>query len=995
MYYFEGNYRVTPEQNFAGASRQSRKTELIDRAQAERRKREEERARSRSAVVLQSLVRGFLARRRIRNVLIEEFDRYRLEGVDTEDLAFLIRRIPFLEWSPARLLSASRMVLEHKEAVLASEDPLWAWRLRMLLDHHLCLLQIDVQAVSKEFVDFFTDRVSLVPILGEERASDFAKTAISHAVGKNYFETCLRLLRCSANPIDLDYSLAMLSRPFHIDSSIVFDKFCQSLNHLEIDENDKKVIILLIAELKKMNLRYIEFYKSILRLDFNSYNPLLLWFVLNFDEEEIAEYDEVKTYFSLMARLSKTLHDELTLDTDWDSQDSEERVVGVLIAECLALINCKSKALIWLSYLERIIRSGDFETLVDFGICLHNLYLNERLPVNRNLLFVELYRNKSYIKYFWCCIASLQREGTFSDPIPLTNLIVRNIPLEKAEIEKIVPLLTIFAVLMKFSYSNMTEEELMNDNLLGDKTDKPFQIQELVALSKTLVDITMGVVLIAYPETYSCTNMMSMTQNCQLFWSNLLKELVNIISLLHAKDARKRFAGTNHWLSNQIKIADHVQIFDSTKTIFVKPFSNRKGMARNDDGLYVLSVQESRTVFILHYLPFTVPFLKRYSFLQAHFEADKRQHRNEHILQIPHRFVRIRRDYLYEDAFDNLSKHDEDIKISVKIQMVNSYGLEEAGVDGGGVFREFLTDLLKTAFDPTRGFFIYNNDNELYPNPSAKLVSARYTRHYHFIGRILAKAIFEGVMSEIRLAEFFLAKLTGITTNLHLSNLASLDPELYKNIVNLQKYKGDFSDLGLDFTIYTNEFGRSVCRELKPNGSNIQVTADNVSEYIDLIAKFKMHSEILKQTESFVEGIASVFSLDCLKMFTPKELQTIISGDEAPIDIDDMRRNTVYAGGFSPDHPSVVMFWNVVDSFGTKEKSQLLKFITSYSRPPLLGFKELHPQICIQRADGENERFPTSSTCMHLLKLPAFSDEDIMRKKLLYAIKSGAGFELS
>lgn len=37
--------------------------------------------------------------------------------------------------------------------------------------------------------------------------------------------------------------------------------------------------------------------------------------------------------------------------------------------------------------------------------------------------------------------------------------------------------------------------------------------------------------------------------------------------------------------------------------------------------------------------------------------------------------------------------------------MVNDVGLEEAGIDGGGIFREFLSQLIKTSFDPNRGFF--------------------------------------------------------------------------------------------------------------------------------------------------------------------------------------------------------------------------------------------------------------------------------------------------
>ena len=40
-------------------------------------------------------------------------------------------------------------------------------------------------------------------------------------------------------------------------------------------------------------------------------------------------------------------------------------------------------------------------------------------------------------------------------------------------------------------------------------------------------------------------------------------------------------------------------------------------------------------------------------------------------------------------------------------------------------------------------------------------------------------------------------------------------------------------------------------------------------------------------------------------------------------------------------------------------------------------------------------RLPTASTCFNLLKLPSYKKKSILKEKLKYAIKSGAGFELS
>ena len=44
-------------------------------------------------------------------------------------------------------------------------------------------------------------------------------------------------------------------------------------------------------------------------------------------------------------------------------------------------------------------------------------------------------------------------------------------------------------------------------------------------------------------------------------------------------------------------------------------------------------------------------------------------------------------------------------------------GMCRAGIDGGGVFKEFLTSLCKEVFDTDRGLWLANKKNELYPAP--------------------------------------------------------------------------------------------------------------------------------------------------------------------------------------------------------------------------------------------------------------------------------------
>lgn len=76
------------------------------------------------------------------------------------------------------------------------------------------------------------------------------------------------------------------------------------------------------------------------------------------------------------------------------------------------------------------------------------------------------------------------------------------------------------------------------------------------------------------------------------------------------------------------------------------------------------------------------------------------------------------------------------------MHLLNAHGLDEAGIDGGGIFREFLNELLKSGFNPNQGFFKTTNEGLLYPNPAARmLVGDSFARHYYFLGRMLGKVM--------------------------------------------------------------------------------------------------------------------------------------------------------------------------------------------------------------------------------------------------------------
>ena len=72
--------------------------------------------------------------------------------------------------------------------------------------------------------------------------------------------------------------------------------------------------------------------------------------------------------------------------------------------------------------------------------------------------------------------------------------------------------------------------------------------------------------------------------------------------------------------------------------------------------------------------------------------------------------------------------------------------------------------------------------------------------------------LLQGVLIELPLAGFFLKKMRNPHSDIN--DLLTLDPELYRNLMFLRDYEGDFADLALTFTTADNNLEAS--REVSP-----------------------------------------------------------------------------------------------------------------------------------------------------------------------------------
>lgn len=397
----------------------------------------------------------------------------------------------------------------------------------------------------------------------------------------------------------------------------------------------------------------------------------------------------------------------------------------------------------------------------------------------------------------------------------------------------------------------------------------------------------------------------------------------------------------------------------------------------------------------------------------------------------------IRREHIFDDALDQFYPLGDGLKEPIQISFIDRFGTMEAGIDGGGVTKEFLTSITSEAFKTGDGLrmFAENDQHLLYPNPTAVeqckdqlrgngipegtpewTGSVReMLRRYEFLGRVIGKCLYEGILVDVNFAPFFLLKwaLTGGTGSAlkessyraNLNDLKDLDAALYQGLLKLKNYSGEVEDFALDFTVtdtipVSGSNHRTVTKDLRPDGSKIPVTNQNRLVYISYIARYRLQVQPLQQTNAFLMGLGQIIQPSWLSMFNQSELQTLVSGETGDIDVEDLRRNTLYGGVYvigddNQEHPTIQLFWKVLHEMSTEERQKVLRFVTSTPRAPLLGFSHLHPRFSIRDSSEDQERLPSTSTCVNLLKLPRYSTAETLRTKLLYAVSAGAGFDLS
>tara|TARA_B110000285_G_C15092558_1_gene599957 strand:- start:130 stop:819 length:690 start_codon:yes stop_codon:yes gene_type:complete len=211
------------------------------------------------------------------------------------------------------------------------------------------------------------------------------------------------------------------------------------------------------------------------------------------------------------------------------------------------------------------------------------------------------------------------------------------------------------------------------------------------------------------------------------FSPEFLENLKKAITGLYDRDKRLKINGDNFWIvekdiGEKLESLNHEQITNAINST------------------------------LLVNLPHSIPFRLRAKIFQNLIKMQAEDYHGWNP-------ITINRTYILENSYDKIFMQKLNPRAKWQIKFVNEHGQVEEGIDGGGLFKEFITKLCDKIFDPEYAYFKENEgDRKLMPNHMSKSFD-NYKSLFKFFGMVVGKAIFDGCLLKCTFTKTFLNRL--------------------------------------------------------------------------------------------------------------------------------------------------------------------------------------------------------------------------------------------
>ncbi|KAK0617448.1 hypothetical protein B0T14DRAFT_538984 [Immersiella caudata] len=449
--------------------------------------------------------------------------------------------------------------------------------------------------------------------------------------------------------------------------------------------------------------------------------------------------------------------------------------------------------------------------------------------------------------------------------------------------------------------------------------------------------------------------------------------------------------------------------------------------------------------------PFLFPFETRHLFLQSTSfgyarsmtrwqnaqsqEEQRRERRDERpfLGRLQRQKVRISRSKILESAVKVMELYGA----SQSILEVEYF--EEVGT-GLGPTLEFYSTVSKEFYkkklklwrdnDPGADDEFVSGPTGLFPRPISDEFAAsdegdKILQLFKVLGKFVARSMIDSRIIDINLNPIVFRigdELTAVRPSL--GAIKSVDPVIARSLMTIKKFsvakkeidedpartaaqkvidtenimvdRIKIDDLYLDFTLpgYPEI-------ELVPNGSQVRLTIENVELYLDKVIDITLGSGVRRQVDAFRAGFSQVFPYSALSAFTPDELCNLFGRVEEDWSLETLMDSVKADHGYNMDSKSVKNLLQTMSELTPTERREFLQFTTGSPKLPIGGFKSLTPMFTVVCKPSEppyssDDYLPSVMTCVNYLKLPDYTNVEVLRKRLFTAIKEGQGaFHLS
>lgn len=284
---------------------------------------------------------------------------------------------------------------------------------------------------------------------------------------------------------------------------------------------------------------------------------------------------------------------------------------------------------------------------------------------------------------------------------------------------------------------------------------------------------------IVLSKIYQLTINLSCVASCTQLFNNL-----------YIRYERRPFSLTGNSVDSQtITRKQIIEAWVIPLPLSIKDYSPAS-VTEND--VNVFAIKNSQLKMFLAFIPQVLPFRDRVRLFHDLVDQDRQNYVSSSFLPFNSLRLSVRRNHLLEDSLNQISPQPrihiqpassavneddgnmdievdervEDIRNSnnsqenvdhrsrrattnvnvalknrIQIEFISEQGLQEAGIDGGGLFKEFMDALSKDMVSEKYALFQITEEQLIIPNPAA--TSHRDFEMFEFLGKMLGKALYE------------------------------------------------------------------------------------------------------------------------------------------------------------------------------------------------------------------------------------------------------------